>query len=153
MNPKDAIGRRKLAILSVVPPASIIHEARAMTFGAFHAGTDGKGYGPFNWRDQPVTLSVYLDAIERHLLAFVDGEDVAGDSKVHHLAHVKAGCGIILDAMENGSLIDDRPKVKGTASALLASVTKETTVERPSRSCPSVVGGAAEDPQHERSIP
>lgn len=118
MNPKDEIGRSKPRIASVVPPASIIHEARAMEFGAFHAGKDGNGYGPFNWREQPVTLSVYLDAIERHLLAFIDGENEASDSKVHHLAHVKAGCGIILDALETGNLVDDRPK-KGCASRLL----------------------------------
>ena len=91
-----------------------------MEFGAFKAGKDGRGYGPFNWRDQPVTLSVYLDAIERHFLAFIDGENFAGDSGVHHLAHLKAGCGIILDALETGNLIDDRPKM-GAAGRLLGS--------------------------------
>ena len=123
MNPKDEIGRSKPRIASVVPPASIIHEARAMEFGAFKAGKDGQGYGPFNWRDQPVTLSVYLDAIERHFLAFIDGENFAGDSGVHHLAHLKAGCGIILDALETGNLIDDRPP-KGVASKLLQANTE-----------------------------
>lgn len=133
MNPKDAIGRLKQNILSVIPPASIIHEARAMTFGAFHAGSAGTGYGPFNWREQPIEATIYLDAIMRHLLAFIDGEDVADDSKVHHLAHVKAGCGIILDALENGTLIDDRPKVKGRAVEMLKVVKAETSTERPPR--------------------
>lgn len=109
-NPKDGIGRQKLD-LSLVPPASLIHEALAMENGA-------KKYGPYNWRHTKVRSTVYLAAATRHIVAFLDGENEATDSGVHHLAHAKACCGILLDAIETGNVIDDRPPV-GAASRLL----------------------------------
>lgn len=109
-NPKDALGASKVD-LSLVPPASIIHEAMAMENGAAK-------YGKYNWRSKQVRATVYIAAAQRHLLAFLDGEDRASDSGVHHMAHVKACAGILLDALETGNLIDDRP-VKGAASRLL----------------------------------
>lgn len=125
MNPKDAIAATKPQ-LHLVPPASLIHEARAMENGA-------KKYGPFNWRhpDRKVNASVYVGAALRHLASWFDGEEVAADSGVHHLAHAKACCGILLDAMETGHLIDDRPPV-GAASRLLMPVPRapEQPVER-----------------------
>src|SRR6185369_16987370 len=54
----------------------------------------------------------------RHLAEFLDGANTASDSGIHHLAHAKACCGIVLDALETGNLIDDRP-AKGAASRLL----------------------------------
>jgi hypothetical protein len=122
-NPKTLMGRQKLSMLSVVPPASIICEAEAMHYGAFEAPRkDGKkGYGPYNWRDDPVELMIYLDAAARHILAFIDGEEYAPDSLASHLGHAKACLGIIADAKANGTLIDDRPKVrKGAASTMLS---------------------------------
>jgi hypothetical protein len=122
-NPKTLMGRQKLSLLSVVPPASIICEAEAMHYGAFEAPRkDGtKGYGPFNWRDDPVEMMIYLDAMLRHALALIDGEDFDPDSGKSHLGHAKACLGIIADAKENGTLIDDRPKVrKGAAARMLA---------------------------------
>lgn len=111
-NPKDRVASAKPP-LWLVPPALKIHAAQAMAFGAFT-----KGYGPYNWRDTKVRLTVYIAACMRHLDALLDGENIASDSKVHHAAHCAAGCGIILDAMEQGTLIDDRPKA-GSASTLL----------------------------------
>jgi hypothetical protein len=122
-NPKTLMGRQKLSMLSVVPPASIICEAEAMHYGAFEAPRkDGKkGYGPYNWRDDPVEMMIYIDAALRHLLALVDGEELDRDSGKPHLGHAKACLGIIADAQENGTLIDDRPAVrKGAASSMLA---------------------------------
>lgn len=121
MNPKDKLASKKVD-LSLVPPASIIYEAQAMEFGGLSGmttrGVQGHGYGPFNWRENKVNARVYIAAAMRHLLSYLDGEDVADDSKVHHLGHAKACCGIVLDAMETGNLIDDRPST-GPASRLL----------------------------------
>jgi hypothetical protein len=113
-NPKTLMGRRKVPMLSVIPPASLIYEAEAMNYGAFEAvRADGsKGYGPFNWRDQPIEAGVYVDACIRHLLQWWDGEECADDSGVHHLGHAKATLGILIDAIENDTWIDTRPKVK-----------------------------------------
>ena len=114
-NPKDTIGIKKPS-LSLVPPASILYEALAMENGA-------QKYGAYNWRTYKVKASVYLSACLRHLAAFQDGEEVAADSQVPHLAHAKACLGIIIDALETGTLIDDRP-IKGPMSRLINKYTK-----------------------------
>ena len=110
VNPKDKLGIKKVP-LRLVASAGIIHEAMAMKNGA-------KKYGPHNWREHPVLASIYVDACMRHILGWYDGEEVAGDSGVHHLGHARACLGILLDAMENDKMIDDRP-AKGSASRLL----------------------------------
>ncbi len=140
-DPKAAVASPKQRIASCVPPVSIIEEARAMAFGAFT-----KGYGPFNWRGKKLSMNVYLDAIMRHLLALLDGEDIAADSKVHHLSHIKAGCGILLDALHNGELTDDRPKA-GKAAELLAAP-PHVEPHRPSRA-PESYPGIARIPRDE----
>ncbi len=101
-NPKDKVGRQKLP-LHLVPPAAIVYEALAMADG-------GAKYGPYNWRSKSVVVSIYVAACMRHLMAFWDGEGVAEDSQVPHLGHARACLGIIIDALESGALIDDRPK-------------------------------------------
>lgn len=112
-NPKDRLGSKK-PDLSLVPPASLIHEATAMENGATK-------YGPYNWREKKVRARVYVAAALRHLSEYLDGADYSSDTSppVHHLAHAKACCGILLDAIETGNLVDDRP-AKGAASRLLA---------------------------------
>lgn len=116
VNPKDLIGSKKVP-LSLLPVAGLIHEAMAMRDGA------GK-YGPHNWREYPVIASIYVDACQRHIMAWFDGEECAADSGQHHLGHAKACLGILLDAMENGKLSDDRP-LPGAAPRLLAEMADE----------------------------
>lgn len=111
-NPKDAIGITK-ARLDLVPPILSIEVSKAMADGA-------KKYTPYNWREAPVRMTVYLAAMMRHILACLDGEDNASDSGIDHLAHVAAGVGIVLDARACGTLIDDRNKA-GVAAKALAS--------------------------------
>lgn len=115
-NPKDLIGITKVQV-GLFPSAGTIEGARAMEDGA-------KKYGAYNWREHAVRMTVYLDALERHLLALRDGEDDAEDSKVSHLGHILSCAAIIADAKACGNLIDDRPH-KGAASALFAKYKKE----------------------------
>lgn len=89
--------------LSAVPPVALIALGAAMQDGA-------NKYGKFNWRTTAVTASVFYDALHRHLLDWYNGEDFAPDSKIHHLAHLMAGCAIILDAIAAGVFKDDRDK-------------------------------------------
>ena len=110
-NPKTRAGALKVP-LHLVPPSARHYLALAFEDGA------GK-YGPANWRDEPVSASVYVGAAGRHLDAYWDGEDLSHDSLVHHLAHTMACCAIILDAMECGTLNDDR-YTKGPAAKLQA---------------------------------
>lgn len=112
LNPKDAVGRKKDPI-HLIPTEALRIESHAMRYGAYEAKrVDGKqGYGPFNWRETKVSYTIYLDAIARHNMKLLDGEDVDLDSLVHHLGHIRANAGILLDAIKTGSLVDDRPKL------------------------------------------
>lgn len=100
-NPKTAVGVSKVP-LHLVPPSAKHYLALALADGA-------RKYGPYNWRDHAISISVYKAAMERHLDAFWDGEDLAPDSGIHHIAHAMACCALILDAMTIGKLNDDRP--------------------------------------------
>ena len=113
-NPKDRIGVTKPQ-LNLVPPALLIWTAKAMENGAAK-------YGPFNWRDKKVKMTIYVAAALRHLLSLLDGEDTAQDSGLPHAAHAAACMGIILDAKECNCLIDDRP-AKGPAADLIERLT------------------------------
>jgi hypothetical protein len=115
-NPKDKLGSTKPQ-LHLVPPALTIWTAKAMEFGA-------EKYGPYNWRQKKVRMTVYLSAALRHLSALLDGENIAEDSQCPHEAHLAACMGILLDARATGNLIDDRP-TPGAASRLLEQLTKK----------------------------
>jgi hypothetical protein len=119
-NPKDRLGKMKPP-LHLIPPAANIFESMAMGDGA-------RKYGPFNWRDKTVAAMVYVGACKRHLDAWVDREENARDSGVHHLGHARACLGIILDAMSIGKMVDDRPK-PGAASDLIEQFTKSDKAE------------------------
>ena len=115
-NPKDAIAGKKAA-LHLVPSALAISAEPAMRLGA-------EKYGPYNWREKGVRLSVYLAAIDRHLAAFKDREDTDPESGFSHLSHVAACLAIIADAGAIGKLTDDRP-VAGGASKLLEELVRD----------------------------
>lgn len=117
VNPKDALGQAKVNP-SVIPPAGILHLAAAMMDGA-------NKYGPFNWRDNAVQSMVYVAAAQRHLLQFLDGENVDPVSRVHHLGHAMACCAIVLDALETGNLVDTRPKA-GAAGDMIRRWTSDS---------------------------
>lgn len=117
-NPKTILGLRKPA-MSSVPPAALIHLMRAMADGR-------KKYGMMNWREKKVSSTIYYDAAMRHLMAWFDGEQIADDSKVHHLGHAMACMAIILDAEACGQLNDDRP-LPGQFSALVESFTAKSS--------------------------
>jgi len=102
MNPKDRVGRNKPP-LSLVPGSALVLVSSALRNGA-------DKYGPYNWRDQKIQASNYISAALRHLLAWNDGEDTADDSGLSHLAHACAGLMILIDSIETGNAIDDRPK-------------------------------------------
>jgi hypothetical protein len=110
-NPKKAFGATK-PDLALVPPVGTLHQAMAHELGA-------KKYGAFNWRQDPVENMTYIAAAMRHLQAYLDGEDYTSDSEglVHNLGAVMAGCAIVLDSLELGILIDNRP-LPGKASAV-----------------------------------
>jgi len=110
-NPKSRYGAKKPPLLSTVPATALLVEGQVMALGA-------SKYGPFNWRSNSVAASVYVDAAIRHLLAWNSGQDNDPESGVSHLGHVRACMGILIDALETGNLIDDRPKDEVIAAML-----------------------------------
>lgn len=109
-NPKSAHGVQKVP-LHLVPPSALIYMARAFGNGAVK-------YGAYNWRETTLSASVYYAAAMRHMLAWFDGEELATDSGLPHMAHALACLALIVEATEGGNLVDDRP-VNGVASQML----------------------------------
>ena len=99
-NPKTAFGIKKPPTW-FIPPYAMYPWALAQLHGALK-------YGHLNWRKDPISASTYLNAAQRHLDLYKEREQCAGDSHVHHLAHVMACCAIVIDAEKYGTLIDDR---------------------------------------------
>lgn len=110
MNPKDKVGLTKLAI-GLLPSTGVLWGAAACADGAAK-------YGAYNWREECIGYTVYLDAMLRHIYCLLDGEDYAKDSGKHHLGHIIATASILADAIENEGIINDRP-VKGRASQIM----------------------------------
>lgn len=113
-NPKDAIGAGKLP-LHLVPDTATYHLATAFLEGALK-------YGKYNWRVAGVRASIYLDALDRHVSKWKNGEDRDPKTRVHHLANALACIAIILDAELCGKLTDDRPP-RANIAALEADLT------------------------------
>lgn len=109
-NPKDAIGQGKVP-LHLIPSTAKAHMAMAFLEGALK-------YGKYNWRVSGVRSSIYLDALQRHVDKWANGEEVDPTTKVHHLASAMACLAILIDAQEIGKLVDDRPP-RADVSALL----------------------------------
>lgn len=65
-------------------------------------------YGPFNWRDDSVCMSTYIEAAERHIKLFKAGQENASDTGIHHLAHAMTCFSIIIDAQHHKNIMDDR---------------------------------------------
>ena len=113
-NPKDAIGSRKL-MLHVVPSTVDIYAALGFTEGALK-------YGKFNWRVAGVRLSVYLDAMQRHIAKLANGQWADPVTRVPHVASIICCAGIIADANEFGMLADDRAPNRGMGDEYAAMI-------------------------------
>lgn len=101
-NPKAAPGRRKFDF-SVLPFRVIAELSVAMLEGALK-------YGRFNWRTcEPILVSTYIAALNRHITCFVEGENIDPDSGRHHLIKAMATLVVLFDAWLFGNVVDDRP--------------------------------------------
>lgn len=109
-NPKDLLGNKKIDLTRISAFAEA-HEAFAMMDGR-------EKYGGYNWREKEVRAEIYVAACLRHIKAWYEGEEYANDSLAHHLGHARACLGILIDAMETGNLIDDRPVTEDTKGEL-----------------------------------
>ena len=111
-NPKDVIGDKKVP-LWLCSPIAKAQWAVAQFVGMVK-------YGAWNWRNAGVRTSVYLSAMQRHLDAYMSGEEVDPIDKTPHLGHIMACAAILIDAKAAGKLTDDRPPSVGIREAYAA---------------------------------
>ncbi len=98
-NPKDLVGSNKLP-LHLWPTTATAMGSIALLNGALK-------YGRSNWRAVGVRASVYVDACQRHLAAWFEGEE-SDEEGVPHLSAALACLAIIVDCQAAGKLKDDR---------------------------------------------
>ena len=98
-NPKDIVGTDKLP-LHLWPTTASAMGCIALLNGALK-------YGRSNWRHTGVRSSVYVDACQRHLAAWFEGEE-SDEEGVPHLSAALACLAIIVDCQAAGKLKDDR---------------------------------------------
>lgn len=98
-NPKDVVGSDKLP-LHLWPTTASAMGCIALLNGALK-------YGRSNWRHTGVRSSVYVDACQRHLMAWFEGEE-ADEEGVPHLSAALACLAILVDCQAAGKLKDDR---------------------------------------------
>lgn len=99
-NPKDIIGASKLP-LHLWPATATAMGCLAFLEGALK-------YGRSNFRVVGVRSSIYKDALDRHMNAWFEGEEIDPESGLPHLAKALACIAIIIDAQAAGELNDDR---------------------------------------------
>lgn len=105
LNPKHIQAQKEGKVpFEFIPMGPMAAVARVMKSGA-------DKYGVRNWRKEPILSSTYEGALGRHIfLEWANGVDKDKDSGEHPLAHVIANCLVVLDALEYGTLLDDRDR-------------------------------------------
>jgi hypothetical protein len=103
-DPKGAAGAKKCP-MHLLPPVALEQIAWVMGLGA-------EKYKAWNFIEADVCASTYIGALLRHWSEFAKGVDIDPESGLPHLAHIAANCAIVLTAQQQGTLVDDRPKLK-----------------------------------------
>jgi len=122
INPKDRIGASKVDF-SLIPTAAKVELALALMDGATK-------YGAYNWRVEPIQARTYISAAERHLEDFKESEDFDPVSLCHHLGHLMACAAILIDAIQQSTLVDDRP-INGQGADLIRSANEFIATKKP----------------------
>jgi hypothetical protein len=76
-------------------------------------------YGRLNFREKGIRVSVYTDALERHINAYKAGEDIDPESGLPHLAKILSCAAVLADASVLGNITDDREYKGGGYLALV----------------------------------
>lgn len=86
--------------MSLMPRSALESLSRVLAFGA-------KKYAPHGWR-RGMEWSRLNDAALRHLLAFIDGEDIDPESGESHLGHLLCCAAFLEEYRIKGMGTDDR---------------------------------------------
>lgn len=89
--------------LANLPPEGLRAVARVQAYGH-------RKYKDFNNYRKGMEASRQVSCIIRHLMAYMDGEDLDPESKEHHVAHAACRCMFLLQNLKDEVLIDDRYK-------------------------------------------
>lgn len=105
VDPKQEAGSKKLAF-DTVPLSALVNLAAG-------CGNGAAKYGKMNWLEagKKLKASTYLNAVLRHYILYLAGQDNAEDSGICHLDHIICGLSVMRDAEINGNLVDDRTKL------------------------------------------
>lgn len=77
---------QKKVRMDLIPWQAVKEIAKVLTFGA-------EKYGPYNWQHLDDPQPRLFAALQRHMLAWWDGDDKDDETGISHLAH--AGCCIL----------------------------------------------------------
>lgn len=102
LDPKVDAGADKIP-LSALPWAVVAEAAVGMGEGALK-------YGDHNWRTSgDVRTMSYIDAAQRHLVAYTLGEDLDPESGLCHISKAISSLMVLRDAQIHGVDVDNRP--------------------------------------------
>jgi hypothetical protein len=93
-------------MMSLISSKFLVGLAKALTYGAKKYAKDGKS-GAHNWR-KGLSISRTYDALQRHLVAWNDGENIDEDSGLPHLYLAACELMFITETMETKPHLDDR---------------------------------------------
>lgn len=82
-----------------IPQLALKEVARGFTLGKAK-------YGQYNYSGQ-MEVTRYLDALNRHMSAYLTGESIDSESQVHHLALVACNALMALDGIYTGNTIEN----------------------------------------------
>lgn len=88
--------------IGLVPLRAMWEIGKVMTDGA-------KKYSEFNWKGG-LKYSRLYDAALRHIIQFIEGEDVDPESGLHHLGHAACCITMLLEMTMDRPDLDDRYK-------------------------------------------
>lgn len=88
--------------ITLIPVEAILEMAKAFTYGA-------NKYQDHNFKNG-IKYSRLVDATFRHLLAYMDGENIDAESGNSHLSHALASIAMLVYMDKNKKDFDDRYK-------------------------------------------
>ena len=97
------IGKPKLSYICTAPNA--LNSLATI----FQYGAEVKNYGKHNWK-KGLTLTSLIDSLDRHKLAFLNGEDNDPESTLPHVGHILWNALILAEMYYTRTDLDDRYK-------------------------------------------